>query len=90
MSDKANAMMQVIRASKAFGVGSCSTVDECMEDKELLAQLSADLSNGMKPVKIVDFMADVEQACWENMGMYRWKKDHAVAIRELKEEVAKL
>lgn len=90
MSDRAKELMPVIRASKAFGKGSCSTVDECLDDPELLANLQQSLHAGETPVQIIEFMVDVEQAFWEREGLFKWEKDHAAAIRELKEEVAKL
>ncbi len=53
-----------IRADKAVGEGTCSSIDECYEHHELLERLD---ENGVKtPKEAVKWARDVDGLHWEN------------------------
>ena len=54
-----------IRASNTLGRGSCSTVDECMTDDELKAELS-DFTSFKQAWA---FLIEVEEIHWERCGI---------------------
>lgn len=57
------------RNSKTFGRGSCSTIDECMSDEELLE----DLQNFETFEDAWSLYVEVEQIHWERSGIFDWK-----------------
>jgi len=56
---------QRFRKSKTFGIGSCSTVDEAMEDSELIEALNDHTSFEAA----WNFMCEVEETHWEMSGI---------------------
>lgn len=57
-----------IRNSVTFGAGSCSTVDECMTDGELLEFLTED--GGFEDFDSVwAMLVDLEEIHWERSGI---------------------
>lgn len=60
--------LERIRNSNTFGRGSCSTVDEAMEDSELMEFLE-DFDTYEEAW---DMLVTVEEVHWERSGYFDW------------------
>ncbi len=89
IEEASSELFKLIRESKALGVGSCSSVDECMDDTDLRSHLIEGLKSGDSPAEIVKFMIDIEQVFWERNEIYDWEKRNAEYIAELTAAVKK-
>lgn len=85
--EKAQQLLATVRASKALGHGSCSSVDECDTDEALLEQYTESFENGESAEQIIKFTLNVEQCFWERNGLYHWKDEHKAEIAELLAEI---
>lgn len=85
--EKAKQLLAVVRASGALGRGSCSTIDECYEDADLLDEYETELFSGSTPVKIVKWAIEMEGIYWERLGLHGWTKEHKSEIAELVKQV---
>ena len=74
--------VKAIRENKLVGKGSCSTVDECYSDKDLLDELNAeDIDTDEKAIK----WAISEQLMYlEDATNYRWGEDSDQEVTALK------
>ncbi len=72
--------LKLIRESEELGLNSCSSVDECMTDHELLddiqtffdAEPNVDIPN-KRPEDYFNWMCELEKIFWERNGIYDWK-----------------
>lgn len=85
--ETAKQLLEVVRASKALGRGSCSTIDECYSDEDLLEEYKTELGNGSTPSKIVKWAVELEGVYWERQGLYGWAKERRGDISELMAQV---
>ena len=65
--------VEAIRSSKIVGRGSCSSIDECMSDAELVQELDDDKVTD--PTKAVEWAIDREDLHLENGLNTRWGED---------------
>lgn len=86
-ADKAQNLLNIVRNSAALGRGSCSSVDECQSDEELLVEYTEAFKNGETAKQIIEWSATIEQVFWEREGLFTWKEDHADDIAALMELV---
>lgn len=78
------AIFSLVRNSKLFGTGSCSTYDECYADADLREEVVEGVERRQSAEEIIDFMITVENVWWEREGLYNWREDHKDAIAEIK------
>lgn len=82
MEDKIQETFNLIRNSETFGEGSCTTIDECYTDSELLEDIReffnpkegscVDIPNQM-PQDYFKWQCKLEGIFWERQGLYDWK-----------------
>jgi hypothetical protein len=77
-----------IRANEMVGHGSCTSIDECYSDDELIVELDADGITA--PSEAVKWAIELEGLRIENATNYRWGEDDDPEIRRLKEWKARL
>ena len=74
MSVSTEAMMEAVRSHPKIGRGSCSTIDECFSDKELIEALQ---ENGCKTeAEAVNFALEYEGLRIEQATNCRWGEDN--------------
>lgn len=86
-TERANNLLKIVRASKALGHGSCSTIDECYSDEDLIDEYETDLFTGKTERQIVEWAIEMEQVYWERNGLFKWKEEHQDEIAELLAEI---
>lgn len=66
-------LVKAIRADKAVGKGSCSSIDECWDDSELRDALMED--NITEPAKAVEWARSQEGLFLDSACDARWGED---------------
>lgn len=67
------AMIQAIREDKVIGRGTCSSIDECFSDADLIALLSSEGINSVP--RAVKWARDHERVRLDRMLDCRWGED---------------